>query len=319
MLRKKLLFWLPPALSVVASIVFAIVLTVETINFRQNAAVTAGDDAKSLERTLDWCECAAGLLGACAVAAVMFVAWRLKQRLELVAAENAQIKAMEKFRRNFVSDVTHEIRTPITGITGAAEMLLDQPDKLNADERRELLGVIGAQARKLDRLTLDILSLARIESRKESGPLDFKPCDLKALLARTVDTFKYEAKSKGVKIEILRADEAEAACDAPLVEQAIGNLVENALRYSGSGRVELSLVRTSTQIAISVVDHGRGIPAAHQKRIFERFYQVDPSRSKGGTGLGLAIVKHIAALHGGESAVADTPGGGATFTLTIAR
>lgn len=319
MLRKKLLFWLPPALSVVASIVFAIVLTVETINFRQNAAVTAGGDAESLERTLDWCEYAAGLLGACAVAAVMFVAWRLKQRLELVAAENAQIKAMEKFRRNFVSDVTHEIRTPITGITGAAEMLLDQPDKLNADERRELLGVIDAQARRLDRLALDILSLARIESRKESGPLDFKPCDLKELLARTVETFKYEAKSKGVEIEILRADEAEAACDAPLVEQAIGNLVENALRHSGSGRVELSLVRTSTQIAISVVDHGRGIPAAHQKRIFERFYQVDPSRSKGGTGLGLAIVKHIAALHGGESAVADTPGGGATFTLTIAR
>ena len=319
MFRKKLSFWLPPALSLAASIVFAVVLIVQTVNFRHNAAVSAGDDAESLERALEWGECVAGLLGACAVASVLFVARRLKQRLEQVAAENAQIKAMEKFRRNFVSDVTHEIRTPITGITGAAEMLLDQPDKLSADERRELLGVIDAQARKLDRLALDILSLARIESRKESGPLDFKPCDLKALLARTVETFKYEAKSKGVEIEILRADEAEAACDAPLVEQAIGNLVENALRYSGSGRVELSLVRMSTQIAISVVDHGRGIPAAHQKRIFERFYQVDPSRSKGGTGLGLAIVKHIAALHGGESAVADTPGGGATFTLTIAR
>lgn len=319
MFRKKLSFWLPPALSLAASIVFAVVLIVQTVNFRHNAAVSAGDDAESLERALEWGECVAGLLGACAVASVLFVARRLKQRLEQVAAENAHMKAMEQFRRNFVSNVTHEIRTPLTGITGAAEMLLDQPDKFDARERRELLGVIGVQARKLDRLALDILSLARIESRKESGPRNFAPCKLDELLEKTVETFKYEAIAKGTELKIVRADQAEVECDAQLVEQALGNLIENALRYSGSRQVELSLVRTPAQIAISVVDHGHGIPAQHQKRIFERFYQVDPSRSKGGTGLGLAIVKHIAALHGGESAVADTPGGGATFTLTIAK
>ena len=122
--------------------------------------------------------------------------------------------------------------------------------------------------------------------------------------------------------EMLRtqADEpGTCVCDARLVGQALDNLVENAIRYSGSKDIVLSLAHEGNQARIAVEDHGTGIPPEHRARIFERFYRVDKARSRaqGGTGLGLAIVKHVALLHGGEATLAEAEGGGCRFTLTL--
>lgn len=316
MKNRSIPTWTPLLLSLAASIAFAIVLVVGTANFRHTAA-RIGDDAELLDHAFDLCECAAGLLGACAVASIMFIARRLKRRLEQVAEENRHMRQMEKFRRDFVSDVTHEIRTPLTGIMGAVEMLRDHADGLSAKERADLMDVIGTQSGRLNRLALDILSLSRIESRKDSGKLDFAPGNLDAMMENVHAAFLPSAKLKNIELRLVRNDSTVLSCDIALIEQAVANLVENALRYSNSKSIEMSLSSMPSKAIIAVTDHGVGIPPEHRKRIFERFYQVDRSRAKGGTGLGLAIVKHIANLHNGEAAIADTPGGGATFTLTL--
>ena len=310
--------WLPPLLSLAASIVFAAVLVVETLNFRHTAA-RAGDDAAMLEQAFDLCKCAAGLLGACAVASIVFLTRRLKHRLATVAAENEQMRQLEQFRRDFVADVTHEIRTPLTGIMGAVEMLKDHPERLSAQEREALMDVVVSQSGRLNRLALDILSLSRLDARRDSGKLDFAPDDLKVAVENVHAAFVPAAKLKQIELKLPHADSVTVPCDISLIEQAIANLVENAIRYSDSPTVELSLASLPAKAIIAVTDHGHGIAKEHQKRIFERFYRVDKSRAQSGTGLGLAIVKHIAHLHGGEAAIADTPGGGATFTLTLPR
>ena len=130
---------------------------------------------------------------------------------------------------------------------------------------------------------------------------------------------KPKAAACGIGLVLLRNDRVKAACDAVRIEEAVQNLVENALRYSGSLTVELSLESDGGRAKISVIDHGVGIPVECQSRIFERFYRVDKARSReiGGTGLGLAIVKHIVQLHGGEVSLVSEAGRGSTFNITL--
>jgi len=130
---------------------------------------------------------------------------------------------------------------------------------------------------------------------------------------------KPKAARAGVGLVLLKAESARISCDAVLIEEAMTNLVENALRYSGSKTIELSLVRENGRAKISVVDHGIGIAEEHLPRLFERFYRVDKARSRqlGGTGLGLAIVKHIVQLHGGEASVVSNLGKGSKFSLVL--
>jgi two-component system phosphate regulon sensor histidine kinase PhoR len=229
-----------------------------------------------------------------------------------------EMRKLEKFRRDFISNLTHEIRTPLTGILGAVELLGDD-GHLNDADRTTMLKILKDESVRLDKLAQDILALARIEHTSDEAKRAFAVCNLSDVIKNAFTLMKPKAAAAGVGLVLLKNETVKTACDAALIEEAVLNLIENALRYSGSLTIGLSLENIGGRARISVTDNGVGIEEKHLPRIFERFYRVDKARSreKGGTGLGLAIVKHIAQLHGGEVSVASTPSKGCTFTITI--
>ena len=269
--------------------------------------------------------------GALIVTALFFLTRRYERRLSRLSAERdlqdkmmEEMRKLERFRTNFISNVTHEIRTPVTGILGATEMLADDAARLDDNDRAELQDVIKNHSSRLVALVDDILALARLEKAEAEHDAAFAPCDVADIAQTAVNLARPSAKKAGVALSFVRkmqeTDELVRPCDARLVESAITNLIQNAVRHSGSTEVEVCVERTAdSKAAISVIDHGIGIPEECQPRLFERFYRVDKDRSRalGGTGLGLAIVKHIAQLHGEQATVSSKPGEGATFTLVI--
>lgn len=267
----------------------------------------------------------AALVGAGVVLTLFLTVRRFRARLAQLTGERdakerllEEMRKLEKFRREFVSNITHEIRTPLTGIMGAVEVL-SEDDSLAPEDRTAMFNVLKEQTVRLDKLAQDILSLARIEHSEERGRRDFVVCDLSDVMKNVFTLMRPKAAAKGVGLVLLRNDRIRIACDAARIEESVQNLVENALRYSGSLTIELSLSAEGGRAKISVADRGVGIAPEHQLRIFERFYRVDKARSRemGGTGLGLAIVKHIAQLHGGEVSVASELGNGSVFTILL--
>ena len=276
-------------------------------------------------------DAARGLLAALGIGALVILALvlfmrRSEQRLARLAAERdlqdrllGEMRKLEQFRSDFISNVTHEIKTPVTGILGAVEILADETSALDETDRRELQKVLRDQSVRLNALVEDILSLARLERAEVEKHAEFVSCDVSDIVQTAVNLARPAAERTDAEIAYTRQSVIRS-CDPRLVESAVTNLLQNALRYSGSERIEVRVTPSPDGRAnISVTDHGIGIPVDCQRRIFERFYRVDRDRSRtlGGTGLGLAIVKHIAQLHGGEVSVASQPGAGATFTLTI--
>lgn len=260
----------------------------------------------------------AGLVGASGLLMVFLLVVRLLGQVRANERQLAALRRAEEFRREFVANVTHEIKTPLTGILGAVD-LLDCGQPVSDADRATLLGLLRREATRLNDLAQDILSLGRLE-HAEGGPhRDFAPADLADLAASVCDRFQTKARRANVALTVAASAPCVAVCNARLVEQALSNLVENALRYSGSPTVEIAVTRTGDYAELSVEDHGAGIAPEHQARLFERFYRVDKDRSRelGGTGLGLAIVKHVAHLHGGDVSLVSAPGRGSRFAFSI--
>lgn len=266
--------------------------------------------------------------GACIVLVLILLARQNEARIARLAAERdtnervlAEMRKLESFRRDFISNVTHEIKTPITGILGAVDILTDaSSSNLNDAERGEVLSVLKNQSIRLNALAEDILSLAKLEQAESKPPTELTVCNVADIVRTAVNLAKPIAEKADVKLEVSAPADAERPCDARLIEEAVSNLINNALRYSGSPVVKVEVEQHSDwKVEIRVIDHGIGIPKEAQARIFERFYRVDKGRSRelGGTGLGLAIVKHIALLHGGSITLDSEPGSGSTFTLII--
>ncbi len=201
--------------------------------------------------------------------------------------------------------------------------MLGDGSALSEEERKELLAIVHEQAGRLSSFVKDVLALTQLERDQRTPRADFAPVPLNEVVETVVALARGRAQKKGAEIRIVRNDEATVFGDAHLLEQALDNLVENALRYSGSPIIEVSLVTESAAsgIFLSVTDHGTGIPSEAIPHVFERFYRVDKARSRslGGTGLGLAIVKHIVLLHGGEVSVASEPGVSTKFALRLPR
>lgn len=237
----------------------------------------------------------------------------------LLLTDLTDLRRLEGFRTDFVANVSHEIKTPLTAILSTVETLTDTP--LDDGGRAKCLEILARQARRLNDLVQDILSLAAIERRQTAAPEDFAPVRLDAVAADALALCQDEAERAGVTLtlspETLPALSVKG--DARLLEQSVVNLIGNALRHSGSPTVEIGLRREGSDALLTVRDEGCGIAAEDQPRLFERFYRVhkDRSREKGGTGLGLAIVKHIALLHRGMVDVVSAPGQGACFTLRL--
>jgi two-component system phosphate regulon sensor histidine kinase PhoR len=235
----------------------------------------------------------------------------------LVLHDITDLRRIDLVRRDFVANVSHELRTPLTAIRGYVEALTDEG--VNDEDRAKFLEVIARHVKRMERLVKDLLRLASLEARQET--IERLPCPLHALLAGTVADLGTAIESRHQRVEIL-VDPAVATLrtDAAKLQDALRNLVENAVNYSPEGRVirvEAQKVDGAAQLTVS--DEGLGIPEPDLERIFERFYRVDKARSResGGTGLGLSIVKHLVDLLGGRVWAANRTEGGAVFTIRL--
>lgn len=237
----------------------------------------------------------------------------------VVLNDMTRLQRLENIRRDFVANVSHELKTPITAIKGSVETLLDGAvdDKQNA---QRFLDIIARQSDRLNAIIEDLLALSRIEQDEEQAGIALQHTRLCDVFLNTMQACQVKAKSKGITLEMDCPDDLEANINAALLEQALINLIDNAIKYSSTnGRVLINAIREISLIAIKVQDWGSGIPQEHLPRLFERFYRVDKARSRklGGTGLGLAIAKHIVQAHNGQINVESTPGKGSTFTVHL--
>ncbi|MFP5236293.1 MAG: sensor histidine kinase [Acidobacteriota bacterium] len=228
-----------------------------------------------------------------------------------------RIEAAERSRRDFIANVSHELRTPLTSVQGYVETLLEEPAP-NAETTREFLGIIQRSARRMNRLTEDLLALASIES--PNYKLTRQPIRASALVQDAAESLGGMVADAGMELESAGAPDAAVLADPDAMNQVFGNLVENAIKYGRSGgRIRVGARSVADGIEFFVQDFGPGMASEHLSRIFERFYRVDKARSResGGTGLGLAIVKHVVIAHGGHVRVESELGSGATFFFTL--
>lgn len=237
----------------------------------------------------------------------------------VVLQDITRLERLERVRRDFVANLSHELRTPITSIKGFVETLLDGA-KEEPESLERFLRIISDHTERLQRIFSDLLTLARLEADGDDARLDVSSFPAREIVTGALQTLEHKIRARNGSVKVTIAEEMQVLANPSLLQQAITNLVDNALTYSGpEPRVEVLATKDSTSVRIVVRDNGPGIELAHQPRVFERFYRVDAgrSRSAGGTGLGLAIVKHIAQAHGGSVELESAPGSGASFAVVL--
>ncbi|MGD0597962.1 MAG: ATP-binding protein [Sedimentisphaerales bacterium] len=237
----------------------------------------------------------------------------------IVLSDMTRMQRLENIRRDFVANVSHELRTPITSIKGFVETLLD--GAINEPEQaRRFLNIIAGHTDRLMAIIEDLLSLSRLEEDGQTRMIAMEHLKVRSVLESAVELSGPKAGDKKIKIDIDCDDDLEALINPTLLEQAVLNLVDNAIKYSpAESTIQIIARAAEKEVIIAVKDSGCGIEKSHLSRIFERFYVVDKARTRklGGTGLGLAIVKHITNLHGGSVTVESSPGQGSTFTIHL--
>ncbi len=284
-------------------------------------------------------EALAAVAGARATGAPCIIQWRERAPVERVSSVRAapldpalpgavaltlhdltQAHRLERMRSEFVANASHELRTPLASLLGFVETL-QGPARDDPRAREKFLAVMHEQARRMAQLIDDLLSLSRIERHLHVRPST--RVDLAEVVRHVADSLAPLASARGATIR-LGASPAPVAGDRDELVRMAENLIENALKYGvrddrAGEAVEVSVGVEGGEAALTVRDHGPGIAPEHLPRLTERFYRVDPgkSRAQGGTGLGLALVKHIVARHGGRLGIDSRPGEGATFRVTI--
>jgi two-component system, OmpR family, sensor histidine kinase SenX3 len=243
----------------------------------------------------------------------------LTSRVVLVLAEDrTNERRVDAIRRDFVANVSHELKTPVGAMTllaEAAEEAADDPEAV-----RRFAARMQTEAVRLNYLVQQIIELSRLQG--DEAVVDPLPVEVDDLVERSIDVGAIGAAAKGIEVTYDGQRGHRVRGDGEQLSLALSNLIANAVAYSPSGsKVVVSVQPADTMLDLNVTDQGIGIPAAELDRIFERFYRVDPSRrrSTGGTGLGLSIVKHVAASHGGEVLVWSAEGQGSSFTLRLPR
>ncbi len=239
----------------------------------------------------------------------------------VVLNDVSRLKRLETVRRDFVANVSHELKTPVTALKGCAETLADL-SSVTDQERKKFIAMMARHVERLEAIVNDLLSLSKIEFDAGRGRIQLEISPLGDVLRRAAGAFTEQAAHRKMTLNIECPEGLAASLNAELLEQAVGNLVDNALKYGGEGtRVTVGAKLSGNDVEINVSDQGPGIEKRHLDRIFERFYRVDQARSRtmGGTGLGLAIVKHIALAHRGTVGVASVVGQGSVFTIRFPR
>lgn len=227
-------------------------------------------------------------------------------------------RRVARMRSDFVANVSHELKTPITAIRGFAETLLN--DEMDAPSRQEFLQVIYDESVRMGNLVADLLTLSKLESSGDS--IQPQTIGLLRVVERSRQRVLGEAQQRGVELVPPSDEEVSVWADEDKLLQVFLNLLSNAVHYTPTGgSVAVSWRVNEGKVEVHIRDTGIGIPKEHQERVFERFYRVDPNRSRatGGTGLGLAIVKHIITVHGGDLGVNSEPGMGSDFWFTLLR
>lgn len=243
----------------------------------------------------------------------------LTSRVVLVLAEDrTNERRVEAIRRDFVANVSHELKTPV----GAMTLLAEASDQAAEDPEavRRFAARMQTEAVRLNYLVQQIIELSRLQG--DDSVVDPSPVEVDDLVERSMDVGAIGAAAKGIDVSYDGQHGHRVRGDGEQLALALSNLIANAVAYSPPGsRVVVSAQPSDVMLDLNVTDHGIGIPAAELDRIFERFYRVDPSRRRttGGTGLGLSIVKHVAASHGGEVLVWSAEGQGSSFTLRLPR
>ena len=243
---------------------------------------------------------------------------RLGTRFILVLAEDiTESKRLDEVRRDFIANISHELKTPI----GAVGLLAEALDAASADPERvrHFAGRLTREADRLGRLTQDIIELSRLQAHDALESTD--PVDVRQVVDTAVDRNRVEADVRGISLVVRGGKKAQVLGDETMLVTAVDNLVSNAIAYSPDGsRIGIgATVDGEGAVSIAVTDQGFGIPEDELDRVFERFYRVDQARSRrtGGTGLGLAIVKHVVQNHGGDVRVWSQVGSGSTFTIRL--
>jgi two-component system sensor histidine kinase SenX3 len=232
------------------------------------------------------------------------------------AADESDAVRLEATRRDFVANVSHELKTPVGAMALLAEAVLDAAD--DEEHVRRFGGKILREATRLGTLVTELIALSRLTGAEKLPELN--TVDVDAVVREALGRTTLSLESNGVEITTDGPSNLLVDGDRTLLVTALSNLLENAVAYSSPGSpVSISRRLSDGYVEIAVTDRGIGIADEHQQRVFERFYRVDKARSRvtGGTGLGLAIVKHVAANHGGEVRLWSKPGTGSTFTLRI--
>lgn len=239
----------------------------------------------------------------------------------LVMHDVTELKQLERMRHNFVANVSHELRTPLTSIKGFVETLLDGAMNQSA-ERGRFLTIIDNHVNRLNTLIEDLLTISHLEKEEAHPEFELELTNLSSVITNAVEFCMDSAIKKDISITVKGNKNESVLLNAALFEQALINLIDNAVKYSTEHtEITVTVDTQRTGASLSVTDQGPGISKEHLPRIFERFYRVDKARSRkmGGTGLGLAIVKHIIQVHKGVIEVNSEVGKGTTFTIRLPR
>jgi len=241
------------------------------------------------------------------------------QRVLVVLNDVTRLRRLEQVRQDFVANVSHELKTPVTSIMGFVDTLrdgaIDEPE--NA---QRFLDIISRQSHRLQAIIEDLLCLSRLEQGSGAAGRDLGVYGVSEVLSAAAQSCQLQADARSMTLRMDCDPQLRTRLDPDLMEQALVNLIENAVKYSDEpGQIDIGADLVEDHVMITVRDRGRGIESRHLPRLFERFYRVDKARSReqGGTGLGLAIVKHIARFHDGQVTVMSKPGEGSRFTIHL--
>ena len=235
----------------------------------------------------------------------------MKKEVVVIVYDINDMKRLEQVKKDFIVNVSHELKTPLTAIKGFVETLQDEAN----NEQKYYLNIIERQTQRLIYIVQDLLLLSKLENPETS--LQLKDVDIAAVCDNIFKLFKSKAIEKKISMVRNIPENAILRADEYMIEQVLINLIENALKFTNFGSITVGFKFADDRPVLTVTDTGSGIPREHLPRIFERFYTVDKSHTKtiSGTGLGLSIVKHIVNLHGGEIICDSTVGKGTTFTI----
>ena len=237
----------------------------------------------------------------------------------IVINDVTRLLRLESLRRDFVANVSHELKTPITSIKGYIETLLDELEGY-PQHVRDFLEIVSKQTNRLQAIVEDLLSLAKIEQQSDREEINLEKVSIKDVLRAAVEACSVKAADRNIQVSLNCDEQIYGLINGPLLEQAVINLLDNAIKYSKPGEhVWIEAELGGNEIVIHIKDAGIGIAPKHLARLFERFYVVDKGRSReyGGTGLGLAIVKHIAQAHDGQVTVTSTLNKGSEFSIHL--